>query len=153
MGVVAEGLGIAAFWGQRSGREACEGGPVGKVVRLHEGLRALYPDAVVFGGIGTTGVVRELDRIRALLGHSAMTGDLSALSIAVSGDGLVIWAESPVLTLRPGQLAAICIDDGAMDVTAVVAGRTAAFTVPLANAAETPNIADRVLVAIAGRSA
>jgi hypothetical protein len=126
---------------------------MGRVVRLHDGLRALYPEAIVFGGIGTSDAVRELDRIRALLGHSAMTGDQSALSIAVSGDGLVIWAESPVLTLRLGQLAAIGIDDGAMDVTAVVAGRTAAFTVPLATPAEAPHIAERVLVAIAGRSA
>lgn len=108
---------------------------------------------VVFGGIGTADVVRELDRIRALLGLAGMTGDLSALSIAVSGDGLVIWGEGPVLTLRLAQLAAIGVDEGAMDVTAVVAGRTVALTVPLALPAEAPHLADRVLVALAGRSA
>lgn len=106
---------------------------------------------VVFGGIGTADVVRELDRIRALLGLAAMTGDLSALSIAVSGDGLVIWGEGPVLTLRSAQLAAIGIDDGAMDVTALVAGRTAAFAVPLAAPADAAHLADRLLVALVGQ--
>lgn len=108
---------------------------------------------VVFGGIGTADVVRELDGIRALLGLAAMTGDLSALSIAVSGDGLVIWGEGPVLTLRSAQLAAIGVDEGAMDVTAVVAGRTVALTIPLAVPADALHIADRLLVALAGRSA
>lgn len=126
---------------------------MGKVVRLHDGLRALYPNAIVFGGIGTTDVVREFDRIRALLGHSPLACDQSALSIAVSRDGLVIWAEAPVLSLRLSQLAAIGVNESAMDVTALVSGRTASFSVPLTVPAEAPHIADRVLVAVAGRSA
>ncbi len=126
---------------------------MGKVVRLHDGLRALYPDALVFGGIGTTDVVREFDRIRALLGQSPLTCDQSALTIAINRDGLVIWAEAPVLSLRMGELAAIGIDDGAMDVTALVAGRTAAFCVPLAVPAESGHIADRIFAALAARSA
>ena len=121
------------------------------VVKLHDGLRALYPEAIVFGGIGTGDVVRELDRVRALLGTSPITGRTSALSLAVSAEGVVIWAESPVLTLRHGELAAIGIDEGALDVTALVAGRTVRLTIPLAVPAESAQIADRVLVALAGR--
>lgn len=126
---------------------------MGKVVRLHDGLRALYPDALVFGGIGTADVVREFDRIRALLGQSPLTCDQSALTIAINRDGLVIWAEAPVLSLRLGELAAIGIDDGAMDVTALVAGRTATFCVPLAVPGESGHIADRIFAALAARSA
>ena len=126
---------------------------MGKVVRLHDGLRALYPDAIVFGGIGTADVIAELDRICALLGHSPLSCDQSSLSIAASRDGLVIWAESPVLHLHLGEIAAIGIDEGAMDVTALVSGRTARFSVPLAVPAEAAHIADRVLMALAGRTA
>jgi hypothetical protein len=126
---------------------------VGEVVRLHDGLRVLYPDAIVFGAIGTSEVLRELDRLRALLGLSAMTGDRSVLSIAVSAEGLTIWAEAPVLTLRLAQLAVIAVDEGTMDVTALVAGRTTTFSVPLAVPAESPHIADRVLAALTGARA
>lgn len=126
---------------------------MGTVVRLHDGLRGLYPEAVVFGGIGTADVVRELDRIRALLSLPASAGDRSVLSIAVSARGLAVWADAPVLSLPLAQVAAIGIDDGAMDVTALVAGRTTGLRVPLAVPAEASRIADRVLVALAGRSA
>lgn len=123
---------------------------MGKVVRLHDGLRALYPDAIVFGCIGTSDAVREFDRIRALLGQSPVADDQSALTVAVTGDGLSVWAESPVLSLRPSHLAAVGIDEGALDVTAVVGGRTAAFAVPLAVPAEAPHIADRIFAALSG---
>jgi hypothetical protein len=123
------------------------------VVTLHDGLRALYPEAVVFGAIGTSDVVRELDRARALLGQPAMVGDQSALSVAVSADGVTIWAESPVLTLRFPQLAAIGVDEGSLDVAAVVAGGTLMLSLPLAAPAEASRIADRVMVALAARSA
>jgi len=124
---------------------------VGKVVRLHDGLRALYPDAIVFGAIGTKELVRELDRIRLLLGMARATGNRSALSIAVSAEGLTIWAEAPVLTLRLMQLAAIGVDAGTMDVTAVVSGATTTLSIPLAVPAESEHIADRVMAALAGR--
>lgn len=123
---------------------------MGNVVRLHDGLRALYPDAIVFGGIGTSDAVREFDRIRALLGQSPVSDDQSSLTIAITGEGISVWAESPLITLRPSHLAAVGIDEGALDVTAVVAGRTAAFAVPLAVPAEAPHIADRIFAALAG---
>ena len=120
-----------------------------KIVRLHEGLRALYPDAVVFGGIGRGAVAEELDRVRALLGMTAASGDRSALSIAVGSGGLAVWAQSPVVTLHRSQLGAIGVDEGVMDVTAVVAGKAASFRVPLAAPAESARIADRLLAALA----
>ena len=116
------------------------------VVRLHDGLRALYPEAIVFGGIGT----RQLDTI---VGNPALVCDGKPLSIAVSADGLVIWADAPVLSLRFSQLAAIGVDDGALDVAAIVAGRAVRFRIPLAVPAEAAHIADRVFAALAGRSA
>ena len=121
---------------------------MGNVVRLHDGLRALYPEAVVFGGIGTSDVVGELDRLRALLGLSSEPGDQSSLSIAVSAQGVAIWAEAPVLTLRFGQLAAIGVDEGALDLTALVSGRAVRLSIPLAAPAESAHIADRVLGAL-----
>ena len=125
---------------------------VRKIVR-HDGLSALYPGAIVFGGIGTADVVGELDRIRALLGHSPMIGDQSSLSIAVNSAGVTIWAEAPVLALRSAQLAAIGIQEGALDVAAVVAGSTTVLSIPLAAPAEAAQLADRVLAALADRSA
>ncbi len=126
---------------------------MGKVVRLHDGLRALYPEAIVFAGVGTKALAREFDRLRALLGSPRLTGNTSALTIAVSPDGIVIWGEAPVLTLRFSQLAAMGVDDEAMDVTVVVAGSTSSFRIPLAVPTEAAHIADRVLVALAGRIA
>ena len=120
-----------------------------KVVRLHDGLRALYPDAVVFGGIGHGSVAADLDRVRALLGMTAAAGHRRALSIAVSAEGLAVWGQAPVLTLRRAQLAAIGVDEGVMEVTAVVGGATASFSVPLAVPADSAHIADRVLAALA----
>ena len=120
-----------------------------KVVRLHDGLRALYPNAVVFGGLGHGPVAADLDRVRALLGMAAAGAHRRELSIAVSRDGLAVWAQSPVLTLRRSQLAAIGVDEGVIEVTAVVAGATASFSVPLAVPADSSHIADRVLAALA----
>lgn len=122
---------------------------MGNVVRLHDGLRALYPDAVVFGGIGTREVVGALDRVRAILGLSHDTGDRSALTVAVGRDGLAIWAEAPVLTLRRAQLAAIGVDESTLELTALVSGRAVDLAIPLAVPAESAHIADRVLVALA----
>ena len=124
-----------------------------KIVRLHDGLRALYPHAIVFAGVGSRPVARDLDRVRSLLGMPAATGDRTALSIAVSADGLAIWAQSPLITLRPAQLAVIGVDEGVIEVTAIVSGSTASFSVPLAVPAESPHIADRVLAALAGHRA
>lgn len=123
---------------------------MGEVVRLHDGLRALYPQAVVFGGIGTSDVVRELDRMRALLGSPSEPGDQSSLGIAVDARGVAIWAEAPVLTLRFGQLAAIGVHDEALEITALVAGAVIRVAIPLAVPAEAEHIGDRVLVALAG---
>ena len=122
---------------------------MGAKIRLHDGLRALYPEAVVFGAVGTSEAVRELDRLRELLNLPPVTGDQSALSIAVSAVGLTIWAECSVLTLRLQQLAAVGVDQGALDVTAVVSGRTATFSLPLAAPAESAQIANGVLAALA----
>jgi len=124
-----------------------------KVVHLHDGLRALHPRAIVFAGVGTRPLARELGRVRALLGMPTLRLDRSPLSIAVSREGLAIWAQSPVITLRPAQLAVVAVDEGVMDVTAIVKGATASFTVPLAVPAESSQIADRVLVALAGAHA
>jgi len=124
-----------------------------KVVPLHDGLRALYPQAIVFAGVGSKPLARELDRIRGLLGMPALKQNQSSLSIAVSRDGLAIWAQAPVLTLRPAQLAVVAVEEGVMDVTAVVSRATASFSVPLAVPAESSQIADRVLAALAGAHA
>lgn len=124
-----------------------------KVIRLHDGVRALYPNAIVFAGVGSTALSREIDRVRGLLGQPAVSSSRSALTVAVSAEGLAIWAQSPLITLRLSQLAALGVAEGVMDVTAIVTGATASFTVPLAVPAESAHIADRVLAAIAGSHA
>lgn len=97
----------------------------------------LYPDSFVFGAIGT----HEL-------GGSGVD-----LTIAVNPDGIVIWAEAPVLSVRFAQVAAIGVDEGALDVAAVVSGKTVRYSIPLAAPAEAAHIADRVLMSLAGRTA
>jgi hypothetical protein len=124
---------------------------VGRVVRLHDGLRALYPDAVVFAAVGTGDTVRGIDRLRALRGLGTVVRRTPALSVAVSAEGVVIWGESPLLTLRLSELAAIGVDEGAMDVTALVSGTSVRLLIPLAVPAESAHIADRVIVALAGQ--
>ncbi len=121
---------------------------MGAKIRLHDGLRALYPDAVVFGAIGTSEAVRELNRLRELLDLPPLTGKQSELSIAVSAVGLTIWAECSVLTIRLQQLAAVGVDEGALDVTAIVSGSTTTFSLPLAAPAESAQIANGVLAAL-----
>lgn len=125
---------------------------VGKVVRLHDGLRALYPDSLVFEGVGSREAMLGIDGIRSIRGlrRAAPT---KALSIAVSAEGVIIWGESPLLILRVSELAAIGVIDGVMDVTALVAGRTTTLSVPLAVPAESEHIADRIFAALAARSA
>lgn len=125
---------------------------MGKVVRLHDGLRALYPDALVFAGVGTSNALLGIDIIRGIRGlrRAAAT---SVLSIAVSAEGLIIWGESPLVILRVGELASIGVSDGVMEVTALVAGRTASLSIPLAVPAESDHIADRIFAALAARTA
>lgn len=125
---------------------------MGKVVRLHDGLRALYPDAIVFAGIGTRTAMLGIDSIRGIRGLRRAPAT-PALSVAVSAEGVIIWGESPLVILRVSELAAIGVTAGVMDVAALVAGRTANLSVPLAVPAESDHIADRIFAALAARSA
>ncbi|MBX3098739.1 MAG: hypothetical protein KF761_04095 [Salinibacterium sp.] len=126
---------------------------MGNVVRLHDGLRGLYPHAIVFSAVGTRDVVRGLDRIRTHLDMPALRRPQPVLSIAASPEGITVWGDAPILSLRLSQLAVVVVDDGAVDVTAVVAGATTRISIPLAVPAEAAHIADRLWVALSGRRA
>ena len=126
---------------------------MGNVVRLHDGLRTLYPHAMVFGAIGTKETLRGIDRARSLLAMPELGRAQPQLSIAVSTDGMTIWGDAPLLSLRLSQLAVVIVDVGVVDVTAVVAGATIHLAIPLAVPAEAAHISDRLWVALSGRRA
>ena len=74
--------------------------------------------------------------------------DGRALTVSLGDGALVIASDAPVLSFRFSQLAAIGVDNGALEVAAIVDGSPVRLELPLADPAEAAYVADRLLDAI-----